>query len=103
MASKAAADSGEGRFVAANTTDQRVLGKTRGASLDEAWLLMRTSYANKSPETRPFLQTQVKGVSHSFVRFGLVVKKDLEENPVHGERNMNRNAQNHGLTAFPFP
>src|ERR1700733_6460219 len=40
MASSAAADSGDGRCVAASTTDHRVFGKTRGASLDETWLLM---------------------------------------------------------------
>ena len=40
MASKAAADSGEGRCVAASTTDQRVLGNTRGAALEEIRPLM---------------------------------------------------------------
>ena len=44
MASSAAADSGEGRRVAASTTDQRVFGKTRGFSLEETRLLMRALY-----------------------------------------------------------
>jgi hypothetical protein len=57
MISSAAADSGEGVRVAASTTDQRVLGKTRGASLEEAWLLMRTSYQEQLRETRRLLQT----------------------------------------------
>ena len=57
MSSSAAADSGEGVRVAASTTDQRVLGKTRGASLEEAWLLMRASYQEQLSETRRLLQT----------------------------------------------
>ena len=40
MAANAAADSGAFLRVAANTSDQRVWGNTRGASLDEVWLLM---------------------------------------------------------------
>jgi hypothetical protein len=43
MAAKAAADSGASFRVAARTSDQRVSGKTRGASLDEVWLLMEKS------------------------------------------------------------
>src|SRR5580765_828553 len=47
MASSAAADSGEGRCFAASTTDQRVLGKTRGASRENTWLVMRPFYPSK--------------------------------------------------------
>src|SRR5687768_5393526 len=49
MASNAAADSGEDRSLAASTTDQRVFGKARGASLLESWLPMLTSYPIKLP------------------------------------------------------
>jgi len=47
MASNAATDSGEARCRAASTTDQRVLGKTRGAALEEAWLLMLADMLSK--------------------------------------------------------
>jgi hypothetical protein len=40
MASKAAADSADDRCRAASTTDQRVFGNTRGASLEEFGPLM---------------------------------------------------------------
>jgi hypothetical protein len=43
MAANAAADSGASFRVAANTSDQRVCGKTRGASLDEVRRLMEKS------------------------------------------------------------
>ena len=70
MISSAAADSGEGVRVAASTTDQRVLGKTRGASLAEAWLLMRTSYQEQLSETRRLLQTLVKDHNFAAVKNG---------------------------------
>jgi hypothetical protein len=59
MASSAAADSEQGRCVAASTTDQRVFGKLRDASVDGTWLLMRTSYKDKLTETRRLLPTRV--------------------------------------------
>src|ERR1035437_4865975 len=55
MVSKAAADSGVGWRVA-STTDQRVFGNRRGASLDGGSLLMGTSYPEQLSETRALLQ-----------------------------------------------
>ena len=37
--------------VAASTRDQRVCGKSRGASLEEGGVLMRGSYTDELPET----------------------------------------------------
>jgi hypothetical protein len=52
MASNAAPDSGDDRCLAASTTDHRVFGKIRGASLLEIWLPMQTSYLAKLLGTR---------------------------------------------------
>ena len=57
MASNAAADSGASFCVAASTSDQRVCGKIRGASLDEVRLLIGKEYPDELPETRCLLQT----------------------------------------------
>jgi hypothetical protein len=48
MASNAAADSGASFRVAANTSDHRVCGKIRDASLDEVRLLMGISYPDEN-------------------------------------------------------
>jgi hypothetical protein len=48
MASNAADDSGAFFRVAANTSDQRVCGKIRCASLDEVRLLMEISYPDEN-------------------------------------------------------
>src|SRR6186713_2900907 len=55
MASSAAADSDVSFCVAANTTDHRVRGNTRGASRDEVWQLMSASYPKEFPETSRLL------------------------------------------------
>jgi CheY-like chemotaxis protein len=71
MASRAAADSGEGRCVAASTTDQRVRGKTCGARLSEILVFTETgcSYQLQLPETRRLLPGNMNQIGNKSAQF----------------------------------
>jgi hypothetical protein len=69
MASNAAADSGAFFRVAANTSDHRVCGNIRGASLDEIKLLMEIMYPMRITGNRVVVTEEVRKSCPAQTRF----------------------------------